>query len=125
MLKHRRAIAALLLVTTMALSTGCHSMHKVQPATSPQAPVFGLVRAGDTVSVVLKDGRKARFVVKEITDAALVSPDGTRYSRDEIVELKRRQFSGVKTGFLIGGIAGTAFFLLVAAAIASSFDNLY
>ena len=121
----RRAIAVLLVLTMTTFGAGCHSMRRVEPVLAPEAPTFGSVRGGDTVALVLKDGRKARFVVKQIDGETLVASDGARYARPDIVELKRREFSGVKTGFLIGGIAATTFLFILAAAVASSLGGLY
>jgi serine/threonine protein kinase len=76
-----RAIAGVLVIATVTSAAGCHSMRTVRPAVAPNAPIFGGVHGGDTVGVLLKDGRKARFVVGSIDGETLVSNAGVRYAR--------------------------------------------
>ena len=87
------------------------------------APVFGKVKAGDTVQVRTHDGRSKRFVVQQVEAETLVAADGTRFTRTEIAGLQRRSFSAGKTGALAAGLAGGAFLLLLAAFAASDFGE--
>jgi len=74
---------------------------------------------GDTVSVEMTDGRHRRFVVSRIEADELVSPRNERYRRSEMLVLKRRSFSGIKTGVLIAGAGAAALLVAIAAAYAS------
>jgi hypothetical protein len=97
-------------------------MKTIKPAV-PGAPVFGKVKAGDTVQVRTHDGRSKRFVVQQVEAETLVAADGTRFTRTEIAGLQRRSFSAGKTGALAAGLAGGAFLLLLAAFAASDFGE--
>ena len=119
MISHRRAVACVLVVSVLSSCTGCHSMRRVQPATTPGAPAFERIQHGDTVSLVMNDGRRARFVVASIEPDTLVSKNGERYARADMRELKQRHMSGVKTGLLIGGIVAGVVLVALGAAYAS------
>ncbi len=98
--------------------TGCTSMHRVSLAPAGPTPVAPNVRAGDKVKVTLEDGRRVEFTVHNVDAAAIIARDdyGTRYALNDIRTLERQEFSGGKTGFLLGGIAaGTLCFLYMAA----------
>ena len=70
-------------------------------------PAFGTIKAGDTISVRLNDGRRERFVVESLGGSTIVSATGARYDRSEIVQLQRRSFSAPKTALLaVGGFVG-------------------
>ncbi len=115
-----RAIAGLLVV--IACSGGaCTSMRIVRPAAVPGAPMFGKVKSGDRVSVVLKDGRRDQFTVASNDGDTIVSTAGPRYASADIVELKRRSISGIKTGLLAAGIGVGAFFAIAAALFVAYF----
>ena len=115
-----RLIACVLVCTVATVASGCSSMKPIRPATQPGAPVFGQIKAGDTVSVRTQDGRSVRFIVQHVDGDALVSRDGTRYARTDIAHLQRRSFSVWKTGALAGGLAIAA---LLAFAIAIVSDD--
>jgi hypothetical protein len=115
MIGYRRAIAVLLVVAVAGSSGACTSMRLVPPAAAPGAAVFGKVKSGDTVAVLLTDGRRDIFQVASIDGDTIVSTAGPRYVRSDVVELKRRSISGIKTGFLAAGIGVGAFFALAAA----------
>ena len=116
----RTLIAYLLVCAMVTAATGCTSMTTIRPVAQPGAPVFGGIKAGDTVSVRTHDGRTMRFVVKQVDGDALVSSDGARYARNDIAVLKRQSFSLWKTGVLAGGLA---FAVCVAFAIAIVTDD--
>ena len=122
MTRYLRVIACLLVCAMTAASSGCTSMKTIKPAV-PGAPVFGKVKAGDTVQVRTQDGRSKRFVVQQVEPEALVAADGTRFTRAEIVGLQRRSFSGGKTGALAAGVAVGAFLAFLAAFAASDFGE--
>jgi hypothetical protein len=92
------------LVTSAA--AGCTSMKTIRPAGDPpSAPPFHGVQAGDIVSVETRDGRRDRFTVQQIDGDVLVADTGARYPHADIVQLRRRTFSPVRTALLIGGAA--------------------
>lgn len=88
------------LVTSAA---GCTSMKTLRPTGSPSAPPFHGVQAGDLVSVETRDGRHDRFTVQQIDGDVLVADTGARYALADVVRLRRRSFSPVRTALLIGG----------------------
>jgi hypothetical protein len=105
-------------LTCSLLLSGCRSLKTIQPAMAPGQPVYGVLKRGDTVVVHTPDGEQEPFVVDRIDGDTIVSPDGTRFTRQDIVRLQRRALSGVKTAVLIGGVAGGAIMLAVGAWIA-------
>ena len=116
---HRRFVASLVLVCLAAGGGGCTSMKTIRPATALDAAPFGTLKVGDMVSVKTRDGASARFVVQEIAGDTLIAPAGGRYSRGEIVELKRRSFSTPKTAGLVGGVFAGMMLMWAAAAAAA------
>ena len=86
-----------------------------QPTTAP----FGKVKAGDTVEVEIRDGRRERFVVQQIEGDTIVSPTGARYTVAEITRLQRRSFSGIRTALVGGGVFAGVFVVIAAAAAAA------
>lgn len=111
-----RVMACVLVCTLGTAAGGCSSMTTIKPATGPSAPVFGKVKAGDTVKARLQDGRSVRFVVQQVDGDALVSRDGTRYMRNEIAHLQRRS-TNVAGTVLVSAVVG---FLLAALAFGNS-----
>jgi hypothetical protein len=124
MVTRQRFITWVLLLTLVVPTAGCTSMKTVRPETSPGATAFGQLKAGDTVIVRTTDGRTVRFVVQQIDGDTIIAPDGVRFTRAEIAELKRRSFSVPKTAGLAAGIFGGVF-LLVAAAAVSALGDLW
>ena len=61
-----RQFIALALVTALLPSTACTSMKTIHPATSPGAPTYGPLKAGDTVRVQTANGQSKRFIVQQI-----------------------------------------------------------
>src|SRR5262245_21904024 len=118
-----RRFIALALVTALLPLTACTSMKTIHPASSPGAPTYGPLKAGDTVRVQTADGQSKRFIVQQIDGETIVGPEGQRYTRAEVVRLERKSFSGPKTAGLAAGIFGGVF-LLVAAAAASAITSL-
>ena len=55
------------------------------------------MQVGDTVVVQTRDGASARFVVQQIEDEALVTADGRRYVRSDLLPVQRKTVSGPKT----------------------------
>jgi hypothetical protein len=118
-----RQFIALALVTALLPLTACTSMKTIHPATSPGAPTYGPLKAGDTVRVQTADGQTKRFIVQQIDGETIIGPEGQRYARAEVVRLERKSFSTPKTIGLAAGVFGGVF-LLVAAAAASAVGSL-
>ena len=113
-----RQLIALLLVTALLPLMACTSMKTIHPATSPGAPTYGPLKAGDTVRVRTADGQSKRFIVQQIDGETIIGPEGQRYARAEVVRLERKSFSGPKTVGLAAGIFG-GLYLLAAIAVAA------
>ena len=62
----------------------------------------------DSVALQLRDGRKEKLKVQSLEGENLVATTGQRYSRGDIVELKRKSTSPLKTTLLIAGVAMAA-----------------
>jgi hypothetical protein len=107
-------IVASVLAFSLLLS-GCTSMQRIQPTTTPGQPVYGPVKAGDTVVVHTADGEQGPFVVDRIDGETIVARGGARFTRQSIVRLERRALSGPRTAILIGGVAAGAVMLAVGA----------
>lgn len=119
-----QSIACVLVCSVALASGGCTSMKSVRPVTQPgMGAMFGTVKAGDLVELRTVDGRAVRFIVQQVEVDALIAPDGVRYPRAEIAELKKRSFSGPKTAGLIAGICG-GLFVLAAIAVAGAVGSL-
>ena len=86
----------------------------IHPATSPGAPTYGPLKAGDTVRVQTADGQRKRFIVQQIDGETIIGPEGQRYTRAEVVRLERKSFSGPKTVGLAAGIFGGVYLLAAA-----------
>jgi hypothetical protein len=97
------------------LLSGCTSMTRIQPAPTPGQPVDGPLKPGDTVIVHTPDGVRRPVVVVQIDGDTIVARGGTRFTRQDIVRLERRAFSGPKTAGLIVGIPAGVVYLAVGA----------
>ena len=109
-------------LTALAIATGgCTSMHRVSPVAVAPTPVSSRVSPGDTIRVTLRDGRRVQFTVDKVEATAIIARNdtGTRYDLTDILTVERREFSGVKTGFLVGGIVGGVWFLKAVAEAAA------
>lgn len=113
-----RRLTACALVCLLPTSA-CTSMKTVRPVTAPGQPIYGDLKAGDTVSVETRDGQRQRFVVQQIDGDTIVAPGGQRFAHEEIVKLQRKSFSGPRTAGLVAGVFGGAFLLLAMAAAAA------
>ena len=122
--QHRLVSWWLVAVLALTSTTACTSMRPVPPVTHPDNSSFHDVKPGDTVEIVQNNGQRARFVVAAADRDAIVARDGQRYARNEIVQMKRRSFSGAKTAGLVAGIAGGVF-LMVAIAIADAVGSIW
>lgn len=98
-------------------------MKTIHPATTPNQPLYGPLKAGDTVIVQTPDGERWRFVVQAIDGQVIVAPGGKRYGRSDIVRLQKRAFSGPRTVGLIAGLTAGAV-LLFGIAVASAYGDL-
>lgn len=124
MMTFQRVAAVIGLCSVLMPAAGCTSMKHIRPATQPGAPMFGRLKAGDTVEFTTRDGRTARFIVQQVDGEVIIAPDGVRYTTAEIAQVKRRSFSGPKTAGLIAGIFAGAL-VVAAAAVASALDGLW
>ena len=113
---------AVVLIGAMLLSAGCTSMRRIRVAT-PAEPTYGQVQPGDTVMVQTPDGERWRFVVEQIDGETIIARGGTRFPREQVVQLWRRSFSGPKTIGLIAGIAGGVW-VMIGIAMASAYGSL-
>jgi hypothetical protein len=113
---------AVILMVGLLVPTGCTSMRPVRMA-APAEPTYGQVQPGDTVMVRTPDGERWRFVVEQIDGDTIVARGGTRFPREQVVELWRRSFSGPKTVGLIAGIAG-GLWVMIGLAMASAYGSL-
>ena len=114
MIRIPRVFALLLVCTFIGSAAGCTSMKTMPLATSPPTPPFPGISAGDTVEVETRDRRRTRFIVLRIEGDTLLSDDGHRYRRDEIVRIHRQSFSAWKTAFLVGAVVYGAVYTLFA-----------
>ena len=124
MTTHQRLVGCLLMSSLAATSIGCTSMRTIPPATEPAAPTFGRVKAGDTVLVELRDGRRERFVVQRVDGDVIVSMDGVRYTRSDIARLQRQSFSLPRTALLVLGIYAAYMAVVIAVVYAKFFAAL-
>ena len=126
MIACKRTTAAVLVVTILCSAAGssaCTSMKSIAPATTPGLPLFGTVKAGDTVSLV-SNGRHQRFVVRSVDDTSLTSQSGVRYEAAEIPQLKRRSISRAKTTCLVLGLTSGTFLVVLAVALAKLYGEV-
>jgi uncharacterized lipoprotein YajG len=100
-------------------STACTSMRTIKPVTNPGDTKSSGIKAGDTVSIRLKDGREEQFVVHELDSESLTSAGGVRYTRADITELKLRSSSPTKTILLITGVSAGVLLIIGAIAFAT------
>ena len=108
---YRRLCVWILCVVVSTVS--CTSMKQVR-LEDPPAPPFGRVKAGDTVTVFTKDGRTNRFVVAEVVGREIVSKNGGRYDRDEVVKLERKSFNVTRSVLLgLGIYAGVSLVVIL------------
>ena len=113
---------AVVVMGALLLATGCTSMRPVRVAT-PAEPTYGQVQPGDTVMVQTPDGERWRFVVEQIDGDTIIARGGTRFPRQQVVQLWRRSFSTPKTVGLIAGIAG-GLWVIIGIAMASAYGSL-
>ena len=100
---------------------GCTSVRTINPATAPTGAAFEHIDTGDTIAILLGDGRSLKIVVEWVEADAIVSQEGVRYAKSDIRQLQRRSFSGWKTGVLIGGIVFGAY-VAAGLAVVSAYD---
>lgn len=94
-------------------------MKTIRPVSTPGAPTWGKLKAGDTVVVETPDGKRWRFIVHQIDGDTIVAPGGQRYSQNEIVRLQRRSFSAPKTAGMVAGIVGGTYLALLIAVVSA------
>lgn len=120
MTHYRRLVATMLVCSVVSASVGCSSMKTIRPISPDrQETMFRELKAGDSVWVRTTTGHTARFVIQQVEADTIIAPDGVRYASADILELKRRSFSGPRTAGLAAGIFGGLFILIAAAAAAA------
>jgi hypothetical protein len=90
-----RMCSAFIMLTLLVGGAGCTAMKTVKPQTDPSRPRFGSVKAGDSLVLQLRDGRRLEITVGRLEDEAVVSAAGVRYPHADIVHMQRRSFSGL------------------------------
>lgn len=104
-------------------ATGCTSMRGIPNVQVPAPPQgYSDIKPGDEVYVEMADGRRGRFKVQSLDGEAIVARDGEQYRRAEMHQLKRKQFSYVKTISLAGSV-GFGIVVLYGIALASAADD--
>ena len=106
-------------------TAGCTSMRPIRPETGFSEPVYVGISAGDTVVVQTRDGERWRFEVQEIDGGTIVARGGHRFTRNDIVQVWRRSFSGPKTTGLIVGTTAAVAVVVILRGIASALDDLH
>lgn len=119
-----RRLSACVLVCLVPSLSGCTSMRTVRLVPPPAQPIYGDLKAGDTVEIETRDGERQRFVIQQIDGDTIIAPGGQRYKRDEIVKLQRKSFSAPKTVALVAVVFGAVFIIVAAAAAAALGDIL-
>jgi hypothetical protein len=124
MTQYPSLVATMLVCSVVSASLGCTSMKTIRPV-SPggQETMLHELKAGDKVWVRTTSGHTARFIIQQVEADTIIAPDGVRYASADIVELKRRSFSGPRTAGLAAGIFG-GLVLLIAAAAAAALGGL-
>jgi hypothetical protein len=97
----------LVLFTLLIVCTGCTTLRPIEgsPAELRQRLDSGeLLKTGDRVVIVTTDAKAHRFAVKSI-DAGLIRGRSESVPIEQVLAVKRRQFSRAKTAGLVIGIA--------------------
>ena len=111
--RYARTLMAILMIVT--LPAGCTSMRPIRGANAPTAPqAYRNISPGDHLWVEMRDGRRVQFRVQRADDQAIIAENGERYPRAEILTLKQRRFSHVKTWSLVGGVGVGVVFVIAA-----------
>lgn len=110
-LQQARCISAALLAAWILVS--CTSLRPVR-----SDEVQRSLKAGDTVSVVTKDGRQAEFEIVAVTAEAIVGKDQWIELAD-IAELQKREISAGKTAGLVGAVLGVVALVALLALLVS------
>ena len=105
------------LVTSSMAMTGCTTMRTVKPTTSPVAPASWQVKAGDHVEVTVRDGRRVSFTVASVDASGIVGDNNTRYEATDIVFVRRREASVLKSTLLFFGVSFVVMAVLAATGI--------
>ena len=98
---HQRVIACLLTCSVLAATVGCTTMRTIVPVADPTVDAFTKIRRFDTVDVETRDGQRVRFVVGAVERDALISEDGVRYSRTDILQVHHKAPNGWGTVALV------------------------
>jgi hypothetical protein len=124
----RRGVVAL----CAAALVGCTSLRTVLDTsaarTSPAAPASPLA-AGEEVTVSTAAGWQSRLRISAVTASSI---DGTQVDSNlaehielaDVAKIERREFSGIKTVFLVLSIYAVLYAIAVAAATAALASNI-
>jgi hypothetical protein len=122
--RHLIRFAAVAVAITVA-ATGCTSMRRIPNVQAPVPPQgYSHIKPGDEVYVEMADGRRGRFKVQSMDGEAMVAPNGQQYRRAEMHQLKRKQFSYLKTFSLVGAVGLTVIVSYGIAAVSAIDDAL-
>jgi hypothetical protein len=99
-----RMCSAFIMLALLVGGAGCTAMKTVKPQTDPSRPRFGSVKAGDSIVLQLRDGRRLEITVARMEAEAVVSAAGVRYPHADIVLMQKRSFSGLNTLALAGAV---------------------
>ena len=125
MLEHFRCT---ILVTTLAALVGCSSLRVVVDAgaiskadTLKAEDVYPRLAPHDLLTLTTRDGRQQTLHLSAVSETSLTGEvDGASKTvvvpLSEVTKIERREFSGIKTAFLVFAIAAGVYAVAVAAA---------
>jgi hypothetical protein len=124
----RRLVVALCASALVACTSLRTVIDTSAPPTSPDTSQSPLA-AGDVVTVSKTSGSRSRLRISTVTsgfiDGADVDSDqGEHIELADIVKIERREFSGIKTVFLVVAIYAVLYAIAVAAGTAALASNL-
>jgi hypothetical protein len=106
-----KKIVIVLFLISMTFS--CTSMQAVDIENSQE-----IVSIGDTVELTTTQGKSYKFTVETLTSKQ-IGGDGFLISINDVLEVKKENFSGVLTTLAIGGGAVVGYIVLYAIALAT------
>ena len=120
----QRVLSLLLVCSIGAGAPGCATLRTIPaPGTSSESPSAQLKR-GDELVLTLRDGRRVEVEIERIEDNTIVSTEGVRYERSDIVTLQVHRVSAWRTALLVGGIVAGAF-VVAGMMIASALNSFW
>ena len=98
--------------------SGCTSLQTVSLADDPS--IVSKIRAGDSITVFLKDGTQSSFVVEDV-DSTSISGAARTVQISDIQSVELRQVDSGKTMGAVG--VGIVITVLLGAALADGFED--